>query len=154
MVLLPLSHAPCVRSVRGVLLDANALCVTWFGSAAREDLRRPPGERAAPRGPRGVPGHCRGPSVRAARGDQAAAFCSAPVEFGPTLLATREQCALQATSFPRQAERLTSNGVGMSRPPQPLSEAARLELRSSHQPSPHCGRVARGTGRAWQRQGR
>jgi hypothetical protein len=67
LVLLPLSHAPCVRSVRGVLLDANALCVTWFGSAAREDLRRPPGERAAPRGPRGVPGHCRGPSVRAAR---------------------------------------------------------------------------------------
>jgi hypothetical protein len=112
LVLLPLSHAPCVRSVRGVLLDANALCVTWFGSAAREDLRRPPGERAAPRGPRGVPGHCRGPSVRAARGDQAAAFCSAPAVFGPTLLATREQCALQATSFPRQAERLTSNGVG------------------------------------------
>ena len=30
-----LSHAPCVRSVRHVLLDANAHCVAWFGADAR-----------------------------------------------------------------------------------------------------------------------
>ena len=33
--LLPLSDAPCVRSVRRVLLEANALYVAWFGVAAR-----------------------------------------------------------------------------------------------------------------------
>jgi hypothetical protein len=66
------THAPCVRSIRRVLLDANALCVAWFGvlrailapgrncerSGRGEDggvpvVRHAPEVRSTPRRPRG-----------------------------------------------------------------------------------------------------